>query len=60
MSRYIDTVDGEDKITIASMEECRHLYNEVCTEPRCDECCDFPAPELCAKCKWFEKEDGVI
>ena len=63
MSRNIevDTGLGLVKETIESMTECRWLVNNVCTNDRCQECCDFPHPDYCAKvCSLFEKEDGII
>ena len=66
MSRYmeekLDGVHIRDIIeTIASMEECKHLINEVCTEPECEACCDYPSTsEYCSYCQYYEKEDGVI
>ena len=64
MSRWIE-VDQENNIrkeTIASTEECKKLVNEICTESRCDQCCDYPHPEeYCTlRCPYFEKEDGII
>lgn len=36
--------------------KCKHLdETKICMEPRCDACFDFPAPEYCAKCRFFEK-----
>ena len=46
---------------IISMDECRHLIDEVCCNARSDMCCDFPHEEYCNnRCPFFEKEDGVI
>lgn len=64
MSRWIE-VDIENNIkkeTIASRKECKKLVNEICTEGRCDQCCDYPHPEEYCKlrCPYFEKEDGII
>lgn len=43
------------------MDECRHLYNEVCCNPDSDQCCDFPHPEYCLYCcPHFTKEDGLL
>lgn len=66
MSRSMEVkLDGELNRTIIetieSMDECKHLINDVCTEPECDACCDFPSPEeYCSCCRYYEKEDGVI
>lgn len=66
MSRSMEVkLDGELNRTIIetieSMDECKHLINDVCTEPECDACCDFPSPEeYCSYCRYYEKEDGVI
>lgn len=46
---------------IASAEECRHLINEVCTNPDSEQCCDFPHPEYCIyRCPHFTKERGLL
>lgn len=66
MSRNMEVkLDGELNRTIIetieSMDKCKHLINDVCTEPECDACCDFPSPEeYCSHCRYYEKEDGVI
>ena len=63
MSRIIE-VDEEYKIvieTIASMDECRCLCNEVCCNDLSDECGSFVDSEFCRKkCPHFQKEDGII
>ena len=60
MSRIIEDRDGDYHESIWSMDECKHLINETCTNPDSDECCDYPHPELCEKCPFFEKEDGIV
>jgi hypothetical protein len=63
MSRWIEASQDHKTLTetIANVDECKKLINEVCTEDRCDQCCDYPHPEYCARrCPYFEKEDGVI
>lgn len=62
MSRWIEH-DRDNRIieTIADTEECKYLMNEVCTNPKSDQCCDFPHHEYCEFCcPHFTKEDGVI
>lgn len=63
MSRWIEASQDHKTLTetIASKNECKKLINEVCTEDRCDQCCDYPHPEYCTRrCPYFEKEDGII
>lgn len=60
MSRSIEERNGRIVQTIWDMDECKHLINEVCTNPDSDECCDYPHPELCARCPYFEEEDGIV
>lgn len=57
MSKWIEDVDGEHKITLADKEECKHMYNEVCCNEECEDLADFVSHEDCVKCKYFEKED---
>lgn len=47
---------------ISDMDECKHLINDVCTNPSSQECCDYPHPtEYCKKrCPFFTKEDGLL
>ena len=57
MDRNPDT--GEISVTIVSMEECKHLIDEVCTNPSSDQCCDFPHSGYCQyRCPYFTDEDG--
>lgn len=62
MSRWLEVGDeGQYIETIADMDECKHLINEVCTNPDSQQCCDFPHEEYCKhRCPFFTKEDGVI
>lgn len=58
MSRWIKEKDGKTIEEIADTNECRWLYDEVCCNPECDQCCDFPdTEEYCPKCPHFEKEE---
>ena len=63
MSRWIE-VDEENrhvKETIASMDECKMLCNEVCCNDQSEYCACWPPSDLCGrKCPHFEKEDGII
>lgn len=63
MSRNIK-VDEQTKAikeSIDRMDECKHLYNEVCTNPSSQQCCDYPHPAYCLhRCPHFEHEDGII
>ena len=63
MSREIEYDRNGRRIheTIASMDECKDLINDVCTNPSSQQCCDFPHPEYCReRCPHFTKEDGII
>lgn len=61
MSRYLESCDGGYHEEIADLEECKHLINEVCTNPDSELCCDFPHYEYCLyRCSHFMKEDGII
>ena len=63
MSRTIE-VDEDLKLiseTISSMEECKHLCNEVCCNDMCDQCGQLVDSRFCSqKCPQFTKEDGII
>lgn len=58
MSRWIEEKDGENVITIADMEQCKNMYNEICCNDQSKEVGD--CPYNCDKCSLFEKEDGKI
>ena len=30
MSRWIEETDGDYKVTIADMDECKHMYDGMC------------------------------
>lgn len=63
MSRYMDYDTDNQRIheEISDMEECKHLINDVCTNPDSQQRCDFPHPEYCAKrCPHFTREDGIL
>lgn len=63
MSREIEYDRDGNRIheTIDSMDECKHLINDVCTNPSSQECCDFPHPEYCKlRCPHFTREDGLL
>ena len=61
MSRWLDYDNGEYHEEVADMEECKHLINEVCTNPDSEQCCDFPHYEYCLyRCPHFSKEDGML
>lgn len=64
MSREIEYDREHRKIheEISSMDECKHLINDVCTNPDSQQCCDFPHPEEYCKnrCPYFTKEDGLL
>lgn len=61
MSRWIEVNELNITVeTIASMDECKHLCNEVCCNDRCDYVADFVNEEDCKRCPHFTKEDGII
>lgn len=61
MSRWIeDAPDGGYKVTIADMNECKHIYNEICCNDESGHCCCYAFEDDCKGCELFEKEDGVI
>ena len=50
---------GEISVAIVSLDECKHLVDEVCVNPSSDQCCDFPHPDYCMYCcPYFSDEDG--
>lgn len=59
MSKWIEEKQDYTIICIASMEECKHMYNEVCCNDKSEWCCDFPNQEECDECPLFEKEEGL-
>lgn len=63
MSRNIE-VDLENKCiveTVQSMQDCRHLCNDVCCNELCDNVGEFVDPDYCRlACPHFTKEDGII
>lgn len=65
MSRYITrNDDGTILEEIASMNLCKHLYNDTCCCKKCDALGWMVSPQsICESedaCGCFEKEDGVI
>lgn len=58
MSRWIESIDGVDKITLDRNDECKHMYNEVCCNEESEHLADFVIhKDDCVNCKYFEKED---
>lgn len=65
MSRFLTkNEDGTYLEEIESMEVCKWKINEVCCNDRSPDLADYPYPsnkcESKEKCKFFEKEDGII
>lgn len=65
ISRFLTSKkDGSYLEEIESMEVCKWKVNEVCCNEKCEELGDYPYPsskcESKEKCKYFEKEDGII
>lgn len=64
MSRWIiDNKDGTWGTELADKDMCRYLYDEVCTNDKCEWCADFPSAEDChinskGRCPHFEAEEG--
>ena len=60
MSRWIeDAPDGGYITTIADMDECKYMYNEVCCNDESECCGCYAFEDNCKRCELFEKEDGV-
>ena len=63
MSRWIDVCEEYQTVheSIASMDECREMCNDVCCNDMSDQCGCFVDPEYCKTgCTHFVKEDGII
>ena len=61
MSRWIESApDGGYKVTIADMNECKYMYDEICCNDESECCCCYAFEDDCERCELFEKEDGVI
>lgn len=61
MSRYIEQdKHGNYTETIASMNECRWMYDDCCCNHDSDCVADYPDEETCKRCKLYEKENGEI
>lgn len=61
MSRWIkDAPDGGYITTIADMDECKYMYDEICCNDESEHCCCYAFKDDCKRCELFEKEDGVI
>ena len=61
MSRWIGSAsDGGHKVTIADMDECKYMYDEICCNDESEHCCCYAFKDDCERCELFEKEDGVI
>ena len=60
MSRWIEKEGDDYKVTIADMDECKHMYDGMCCNDKSDCCCYYVYEDDCKSCKLFEKEDGVI
>lgn len=60
MSRWVEKEGDDYKITIADMDECKHMYDEMCCNDESEHCCSYAFEDDCKGCELFEKEDGVI
>lgn len=59
MSKWIEEKDGRIITTIADMEECSYMYNEICCNDKSELCRGYPRKEKCTECPLFEKEEGL-
>lgn len=61
MSRYLETNnDGEHIETLADMDQCKHMINEICCNADADCVADYPTETDCLFCPYFTKEDGML
>ena len=60
MSRWTEKVGDDYKVTIADMDDCKYMYDEICCNDESEHCCDYAFEDVCKRCELFEKEDGVI
>jgi len=64
MSRYLTRKEDDTYIQeIESMDMCKWKINEVCCNDSSIYVADYPPQGMCEnnkRCKYFEKEDGVI
>lgn len=63
MSRFVTRVGDEFVEEIASMDECKHKINDVCSNEECDCLGSYTYRFNCGDkdiCGCFEKEDGII
>lgn len=60
MSRWVEKEGNDYKITIADMDECKHMYDGMCCNDESECCCYYVYEDDCKRCELFEKEDGVI
>lgn len=61
MSRWIEGTFGRKTlITIADMNECKYMYDDICCNDESEHCCSYAFEDDCKGCELFEKEDGVI
>lgn len=58
MSRYLDIINGHSEVVLKSMNECRHLINDICTCNKSELACDYPSEYDCMQCRYFMEEDG--
>lgn len=58
MSRWIEELsNGTYKEKIVDLQECKHMYNEVCCNDKSEWLADYPDSQNdCKKCKLFESE----
>lgn len=60
MSRWIEgTFGGKTLITIADMNECKYMYDDICCNDESEHCCCYAFEDDCKGCELFEKEDGA-
>ena len=47
MSRWIEETDGDYKVTIADMDECKHMYDGMCCNDESECCCYYVYEDDC-------------
>lgn len=60
MSGWIEEKGGKYVTTVADMDACKHMYNEVCCNDQSELCGGWPDEYDCSHCELFEREDGEV
>lgn len=59
MSRWVEDKNGRLQESIAFMDQCRYLYNDICCYEN-SEYLGLDVSKECETCLLFTKEDGII